>query len=100
MGILAHSSWAKASSSVTLLGLRAATAFFKTDLPVRIDPCGFPASHQSGEQPQDQRRAIKKHVEPVRDQTQAVGPDPVEQFHKCECLQIPEIATIQTHVLL
>lgn len=56
-------------------------------LPVGEDPGGFPAGHQGGKQAQDQSRAVKQHVEAIRDQSQAVRPNTVKKLDKGERLE-------------
>lgn len=56
-------------------------------LPVGEDPGGLPAGHEGGEQAQNQSGAVEQHVEAVRDQAQAVGPNAVEQLHEREGLR-------------
>ena len=56
-------------------------------LPVGEDPGGLPAGHESSEEAEHERGAVEQHVEAVGDQTQAVGPDAVEQLHKRKGLE-------------
>lgn len=62
-------------------------------LPIGEDPGSFPTGHEGSEQAQDQSRAVEQHVEPVWDQSQAVGPNTIKQLHEGESLKHAEQRT-------
>lgn len=71
---------------------RRRAAVMKETPPVGEDPSGFPASHEGGEQTQDQSGAVEQHVEAVRDEPQAVGPDAIKQLHEGEGLKADPVS--------
>lgn len=59
----------------------------KMFLPICKYPSRFPSTHDCSIESHHESRAVKQHVESVRDQTQAVSPYPIHQFHESEHLK-------------
>ena len=51
-------------------------------LPIGELLIGLPTSHNSRYEASQESRAVKEHVEGVRDEPQAVSPHAIEQLHK------------------
>ena len=54
----------------------------QTCIPKRKLLVGLPLGHNGSHESSQESRAVKEHVEGVRDEPQAVGPHAVEQLHK------------------